>query len=573
MRSISLSRIPLALLAATSLAHAQIHAELVSVNAQGVSGNGMSGAYPAALSSDGRFVAFDSGATDLVPDDTNGRFDVFVRDTRLGTTRAVSVTPAGAPASLGGVAPRMSWDGRHVAFLSNSQDLVAAPVTRTCLFVRDMQLGTTELITLGHDGSAANGDTLYLDITPDGRFLAFSSAASNLLQNDSNLAIPDVFVLDRATGILEVVSRANDGAQGDFDSWEPSISADGRFVAFTSWASNLSDLDGFDWDVYLRDRTAGTTALVNRTAAGVGSTYYAEAPTISPDGSSVYFNSFSADLANFDVDGQFDAFRCDRLQQKVGLVSTVGNGDASDLPQVVGSTDAYGRLAGLDALGDGVLDPNEQNGFRDAGWVDVANDQMHLASVAANGSWGNHESFLAELSADGRSIAFGGRASNLAAGDVNGNQIDVFVARIGAPTVVAYCTAKTNSQGCVPRIDGAGALFVGLAAPSTVRVTGFVNQKTGLFVVGPNALGLPFGGGTLCVGVSKRTAAGSTGGSVGAADCSGGLELDLAALVKSGALPWAQVGTSLCIQGWQRDPLAAVVPIGLSDALRFEVLP
>src|SRR5688572_7490400 len=212
--------------------------ERVSVSSRERQGNEHSGligiaAYPA-ISEDGRFVAFVSQADNLVSKDNNGNADVFVRDRLLGTTERVSVNSAGEEADIGGTGPAISADGRFVAFQSQAQNLV--PGGNPFLFVdqvyiHDRDTGATEIISVNAAGEAGNSLNVEADISADGRFVVFSSFADNLVPEpqSSNL---QVYLRDRVTGTIELITENAAGQAGDGASVNPSISLDGRFVAF-----------------------------------------------------------------------------------------------------------------------------------------------------------------------------------------------------------------------------------------------------------------------------------------------------------------------------------------------------
>ncbi len=194
------------------------------------------------LSSDGRFVAFESDATDLVRDDTNSVRDIFVRDRQTATTERVSVASDGTEANAGSFSAALSADGRFVAFESDATNLVPGDTKGARdIFVRDRQAGTTERVSVASDGTEADGGSGSVAISADGRFVAFDSVARNLVEGDTN-GVSDVFVHDRQTGATGRVSVAADGTQanrGSRGSLLPATSADGRFIAFDSDANNL----------------------------------------------------------------------------------------------------------------------------------------------------------------------------------------------------------------------------------------------------------------------------------------------------------------------------------------------
>jgi Tol biopolymer transport system component len=225
--------------------------ELVSVGPGGVEADGLS--LNASISGKGRFVAFLSYADNLVAGATCCGGAVYVRDRLKGTTELVSVGPGGAPAD--GDLPSISGNGRFVAFLSFADNLVPGDTNGTHdVFVRDRKLGTTERVSVGPHGRQANGGSGGPRISPDGRFVAFWSGATNLVAGDSG---GGVYVRDRTLGTTERVDLgpggvAGDGSSGDFGL---AISADGRAVAFDSDSTNLvrHDTDGFT-DVFVRTR-------------------------------------------------------------------------------------------------------------------------------------------------------------------------------------------------------------------------------------------------------------------------------------------------------------------------------
>jgi len=335
----------------------------------------------AAISADGRYVAFQSIATNLITGDTNGQIDVFVHECHTGVTSRVSVRSGGAQVSIGGGAPAISGDGRYVAFMSPAPDLVVGDNNGTWdVFVHDRQTSVTTRVSVSSSGTQGNGPSTSPAISSNSRYVAFFSAASDLVPNDTN-GTSDVFVHDRQTGITTCVSINSNGAQGnnssgmlgsDHDSY---ISGDGRYVTFSSAASNLvaDDVNGVI-DVFVHDRQTGATTRVSANNAGIQANGDSFFPTISADGLHVAFGSFASNLVADDNNGVADVFVHDR---QTGTTSRVS----------VSSTRVQGN--NHSSQGDG--------GFE--------------APV---------------ISSDGRYVAFASAASNLVPGDSNG-WWDVFV--------------------------------------------------------------------------------------------------------------------------------------------------
>ena len=303
----------------------------VSLGDGGVQAEGNS--FGPSISADGRFVAFQSFAPNLAAGDNNLQFDVFVRDRRTGTTRCVSVTAAGLPAGDRSRAPVISANGRFVAFFSLASDLVPGSVTGLeNIFVRDLRTGMTELVNVNSAEVPADrgSDSLGVAISADGRFVAFASNATNLAPGFGGF--PDVYVRDRQAGTTERIGVDPTGGQGDSASFEPAISADGRYVAFRSFASDLvpGDTNG-QVDIFVRDRGTATTRLASiGTAPADGDS---EEPSISPNGRFVAFTSGAGNLVPGDSNGLRDVFLRDLAAGRITRVSlgnagTQGNGDS-----------------------------------------------------------------------------------------------------------------------------------------------------------------------------------------------------------------------------------------------------
>ena len=322
-----------------------------------------------AVSGDGRFVAFRSLASTLVPGDTNEVGDVFVHDRSTGVTERVSVDSRerqAVDADQGGVLdsnfgpPAISADGRFVAFASSATNLVKSDRNQVAdIFVRDRAAGTTERVSVPSRKTAANGESGHPAISPDGRFVAFSSIAYNLVPGDTNFTF-DVFLADQQAGAIERVSVSSAGQQADNTSEDPAISADGRFVAFSSSASDLvpGDDDGAS-DVFVRDRQAGTTESISIVDPSTGFGAHSGAAAISADGRYVGFNSLDDALVPGDTNNSYDVFVRDRSTgglERVSLSSAGVEGNDWSLAPALsadGRFVAFQSFAGNLVLGDG----------------------------------------------------------------------------------------------------------------------------------------------------------------------------------------------------------------------------
>jgi Tol biopolymer transport system component len=276
-----------------------------------------------AISADGRFVAFRSGASNLVAGDTRFTDDVFVRDRVAQLTRRISVGPGGQQANGDSWGPAISAHGRFVAFVSNASNLVAGDTNDTRdVFVRDRVAQLTRRISVGPGGQQANGESLDPAISADGRFVAFDSFATNLVAGDTNNAY-DVFVRDRVAQLTRRISVGPGGQQANDHSFTPAISAHGRFVGFVSLASNLVAGDTNQWDdVFVRDRVAQLTRRVSVGPGGQQANSYSFGkPAISAHGRFVAFFSNATNLVPGDTNNAFDVFVRDRVAQVTRRVS------------------------------------------------------------------------------------------------------------------------------------------------------------------------------------------------------------------------------------------------------------
>ena len=212
----------------------------ISVATSGAEANRQS--FAAAISHDGRFVSFTSLADNLDPADTNGFFDAFLRDRRAGTTVRVGLDSHGAEATAGSSAGGISDDGRYACFASSSPMVPSDGNGEADIFVRDLQTGLTTRVSVDSSGSESDGDSSFPKLSPDGRFVSFSSWATNLVRDDRN-GEQDAFVHDRETAVTWRVSVSSSGLQGNGSAWSTAISDDGRLVVFDSSASNIVDGD------------------------------------------------------------------------------------------------------------------------------------------------------------------------------------------------------------------------------------------------------------------------------------------------------------------------------------------
>jgi Tol biopolymer transport system component len=391
--------------------------------------NGGSGA--AAISADGRYVAFESAASNLVAGDGNGADDIFVRDRAAGTTLRVSVGPQNLEANASSAGPAISADGRVVAFTSLASNLVPGDTNdERDVFVHDRLTGATERINVGIGGAQANDESALPSISADGRLVAFLSYASNLVSGDV-AGTWDVFVRDRAGGTTERVNVSSEGVPanpGKSVYTKATISAGGRFVAFSSDASNLVAGDtNVVADTFVRDRVGGTT---ERVSVGTGGSQISGesglyGAAISADGRFVAFASIAPDVVAGDTNGSYDIFLRDRVAGTTERISVAsdgsqGNGGSWDRPRI----SADGRFVAFNSFATNLV-LGDTNGKTEVFLRDRAAGTTERVSVGESGE-ATESSGAFGISSDGRLVLLASLAPNLVAGDTNG-ATDVFV--------------------------------------------------------------------------------------------------------------------------------------------------
>lgn len=310
---------------------------VVSVGLGGAAANGASGS--AVSSESGRYVAFVSDASNLVADDGNGAHDVFVADRTTGTITAVSVGVSGRTADGDSHSPSISGDGRYVAFVSSASDLVAGDAAgHHDVFVRDLVGGTTSRLSNAVSGVPANGDSSAPAISLDGSTVAFSSLASDLVAGDSN-GVSDVFVVARTGGPVRRASIASDGRQAALSSFSPSLDRTGTRVAFESAAANLVTGDtNLIRDVFVRDISAGTTVRASQAQDGRQGDAESREARIAADGSRVAFVSLASNFVPGDTNRVSDVFITDLA---TGYVSRISNARAGGAASGASSSPAF----------------------------------------------------------------------------------------------------------------------------------------------------------------------------------------------------------------------------------------
>jgi hypothetical protein len=413
-----------AVLLGTAPAQSVTRVNVSSANAQA---NGLSS--DAQMTADGRYIVFSSDATNLVAGDVNGFRDVFVRDRLTGTTTLVSVSSAGVQgnglSSVSDSSP-ISADGRYVVFYSSASNLVLADTNLVRdVFLRDLQTSTTTRVSVSSAGVQGNGVSSQPTLSADGRYVAFYSSADNLVSGDTNLA-RDCFVRDLQMSTTIRVSVSSTGFQGNAESSGVVISADGHTVAFYSDANNLvgGDTNVFR-DVFVRDLQTNTTSRVSVSSVGVQGNKLSSGPGLSADGRYVVFYSDSTNLVSGDTNAVRDVFLRDRQTSATTRVSVSSSNAQGNARSEATAISGDGLFVAFDSDATNMVS-GDTNLVRDTFLRDLQAGTTRRVNVNSSGAQGNSNSADAVLSSDGRFVAFGSYASNLIVVDTNAVE-DVFV--------------------------------------------------------------------------------------------------------------------------------------------------
>jgi len=356
--------------------------KLCSRNSNGVVGNRFSGM--AQISADGSVVAFMSTATNLIPNNPEGLWYFYVHDLASRETALVSVNSQGERDNRGANCncmvykfPCVSTDGRYVAFHSIGSNLVENDNNETFdIFRHDRLTGQTVRVTVSHDGGDPDGFSFIRNMSPDGRFIVYQSTATNLVPDDSNQT-RDIFIRDMDLELTERCSIAHDGSEANDASDSPDVTPDGRYVAFASLATNLVIPDtNDDWDVFLRDRLLQTTERISIKTDGSQPNGYGRHPSISEDGRWITFHSDATNhLAGMPVRERRVMLR-DRLTRETVYVAIGLDGPANER-SLDGFISDDGKWVVFDSYASNLV-PEDNNGARDIFRLERFGDHLEL---------------------------------------------------------------------------------------------------------------------------------------------------------------------------------------------------
>jgi Tol biopolymer transport system component len=407
------------------------------------------------VSADGRYVLFGSWASNLVEGDTNGVSDMFLHDLHTSATMRVSVDSSGAEGDGGCYDPAICADGGVVAFASYASNLTPGDSNDALdVFVHDLESGSTSRVSVGTLGEEGDEDSRGPWLSADGRYVAFYSLASTLVADDTNEKY-DVFLHDRVTGITTRESLAPGNQQLYLDSIEPSLSADGRMLAFESWALILvPDDTNMVSDCFVKDLQTGVITAISRNSEGTLGDQKSDDVVISANGTFCVFESEATNLVSCDTNGTTDVFGYDLITGSITRLSVDSFGQQSD-----GLSDDPYQVDGCHVVFRSEatnLVTGDTNLVRDVLLHDLETGITERVSVDPEGVEGNDISEYPSISADGTVIAMRSLASNLVPGDTNGVR-DTFVRVLREPAALNFGQGLAGSGGLEPQLTGTPA--------------------------------------------------------------------------------------------------------------------
>lgn len=501
-----------ALLAALATAASAQHVELIT---NGVNGQSNEGSLYPEITADGRYIVFQSAASNLVAGDTNSAPDSFLFDRETKVTRRLTVRSDGAQASQGGLEPVISLDNRYVTFYSFSNDLVAGDTNSSAdCFLHHLPTGATTRISVATNGTQGNGGSRYPVLSSSGRYVAFESVSNNLVANDTNGA-RDVFLHDRVTSVTSRVSETAAGVQGNADSVDSFISPDGRYVVFESSADNLVPNDtNLSTDVFLKDLQTGALTRISVDSNGLEGNGISENASINDGGTLVAFASYANNLVAQDANGYEDLFLRDLttgVTERINLSSGGAQGHVGAYEPTL-SPDG-GFVVFFSAASNHV--PGDSNSQLDVFVRDLANGTTERVSVGDLGQQGFGECFYPAISPGGRYVAYDSASDNLILEDTNGYR-DIFLydryspfrpfcAGDGTQAVPCPCgNDGSPGRGCKNSSGGDGGALVASGDPEDDEVlltmAGLPQASVVVFLQARNdsTPGVSFGDGVLC---------------------------------------------------------------------------
>ncbi|MBN1374198.1 PD40 domain-containing protein [Candidatus Dojkabacteria bacterium] len=363
--------------------------------------------YSAVISANAQYVVFMSPSSEYVPGDANGTYDIFRKDISTGAVLRMSISTEGVDSDDMSSNPAISADGQYIVFDSMATNLILNNLYpgKTDVYIRDVQSSTTSVI--GYSTTEPDGDVMGNSLSSDGRYLAFWSDATNFVNDDINYC-SDIFVKDMINETYTLVSTSSSGEQGDNDSSSPpKISGNGRYVVFSSEATNFVDIDTNNFaDVFIKDLETSTIEMVSVSSSGTQSDSSSYGLDISDDGRYVIFRSDATTLVDNDTNGLTDLFLRDRVSGTTTRVNVSPLGEQSDAEVMYSSISGDGNFIVFSSAATNIVD-DDFNGNSDVFLHNRVTGETQRISFDENGLEFEFGAYTVQISYDGRYVAFG----------------------------------------------------------------------------------------------------------------------------------------------------------------------
>lgn len=393
-----------------------------------IGGNSNNASYKPKISGDGRYVVYNTYATNLIADDKSSSADVLIWDRQTRSTIKVSKAFDGGPSFGSSFGGSISDDGRYVAYASHAENIVSGDSNGSDdVFVWDRQTGIATKVSRAFDGGGIDGGAGSPAISADGRYIAYTSAASNIVDDNDTSHAPNVFVWDRQTGVTRRVSQTLDGGAAPGFSRGPTLSADGRYIVYSSFASNIvSDDTNNEVDVFVWDRDTGTTRKVSQSSSGgAANSYSADHAAISRDGRFIAYHSNASNIVSGDANNRMDVFVWDRDTESTIKVSRAADGGGINHDASSPTISDDGRFITYESEASNI-DPADVNKYEDIFMWDRDTDITRRISSGLKGSSANGGSITPAISSDGSYVAYSSWATNIVPGG-SGRHHDVLL--------------------------------------------------------------------------------------------------------------------------------------------------
>ena len=433
----------------------------ISVSAGGAQAN--SNSFVSTLTSDGRYIAFESLASNLVSTNTNGKSQIYIKDTSTGGIQLISMNGSGVAGNANSVEPSISGDGRYVAFTSDATNLIANDGNGLRdVFIFDRN--SSSIMRVSPSGVEPNGISHMPYLSRDGKYLVISSLATNFAVNDTN-SFRDIFLYQLSSGILKRINTSATGEQANSDSFASGISSDGNYVAFVSSASNLAPNDSNSvYDIFLFDNTTGKNELISVASNGTLGNNVSTWPSVSDDGRIVAYISLATNLVTGDTNGKYDVFMRDRKFSTTTRISVDSTGNQANEFSWHPFVSGNGRYLVFWSFASNLI-ANDNNGQGDIFIHDRIKNTLERINVDTTGSEANSLTDRSlGVSHDGLIVSFNSFASNLVVGDSNLSS-DVYTRLRDAPlnTVPIANAGTAQSQECTAgsatfQLDGSASV-------------------------------------------------------------------------------------------------------------------